>query len=168
VLSGLCSHCQTNPGEQAQAARARRRRFAFRVAWAAVGSMLAVGLAAILYCTPVIRGPVEDIGFSPDGWAAGDARMRGRMARDVMASRVLLGKSRDEVRRVLGPPDAVGVAGAYYRYRVDVGYRWVLRPVPYDLVVRFMKVEHWTWAVEVRPAEDAEPHAAADCGLDSE
>lgn len=159
LFTGLCPPCRAKPGPRAVAAWRRWRRLASRTCWFSVAATFAAGLAAFLYCTPVVRGLVEDTRFSPEGWATGDARTRGRMVHDLMASQLLVGKSRDEVRRALGPPDVEGLFGLSYRYRVDVGYRWVLRPHLHDFVVRFYKHGHWTYAVAV---EQAEPSAAAN------
>jgi hypothetical protein len=155
LLTRLCPTCRAKPGSEALAAVARWRRAATIAVLLTVAATLSVGLAAILYCTPVIRGPVEDTPFSSEEWVRGDARSRGRMVHNLLASRVLMGKSREEVARLLGPPDDEGAFGLSFRYRVDVGYRWVIRPYLHDLVIRFYKQGHWAYVVAVEPTEGA-------------
>jgi hypothetical protein len=122
-----------------------------------------VALFAVGYCTPVIRAPLFDTRFSSEEWVGGDAQMRGRMARDLVSSRQLMWKSREEVRATLGIPDVERFGGQTIRFRVDVGYRWVIRPYLYDLVVRFGKDDE-VFQVAIEPREEAERSAADDGG----
>jgi len=49
--------------------------------------------------------------FDPAVWkraTQSDANVRKRMVRDIISKKILLGASRDEVIRLLGPPDRVG------------------------------------------------------------
>jgi hypothetical protein len=42
-----------------------------------------------------------------------------------------------EVQSTLGSPDAFGPGTI--RYKIDIGWRWIIQPVPFDLVIRFGK-----------------------------
>jgi hypothetical protein len=111
------------------------------------------GVVAVVYCTPLIRGPLSDTRFSSERWLDGDVRVRGQMARDLVKSRQLQEKSPEEVRAILGDPDVERFGGQTIRYRVDVGYRWIVRPHLYDLVIRFGKGDE-VFQVAIEPSED--------------
>jgi hypothetical protein len=68
-------------------------------------------------------------------WIAGDARVRGEMVRDLIASKRLDGKTRSQVETLLGPPtyDATNRTS----YVVDIGYRWGSRAWNYSLCISF-------------------------------
>lgn len=74
------------------------------------------------------------------------------MARDLVASGRLQRQSVNVVRRELGPADIVRYGGQTLRFHVDVGYRWVVTPNLYDVVVRFDKVEK-VFEVAIEPMD---------------
>jgi hypothetical protein len=45
------------------------------------------------------------IKFSSEGWKQGDALTRGRMLKDLRESGILIGKTKQQVTDLLGPPD---------------------------------------------------------------
>jgi hypothetical protein len=112
------------------------------------------GLAAVGYCTPVLDAWHPDVRFSPEKWGRGDLRLRGQMARSLASSRRLQNMTPQEVRAVLGAPDLERYLGQTLRYHVDLGYRWIISPYLYDLVVRFDK-ENRVMSVTVEAAEAA-------------
>jgi hypothetical protein len=101
----------------------------------------AVGVTLLLYCTPLLDHLFFNKSFSAEEWRAAGMRIRGKMARDLAHSACLDGRSPNEVRELLGKPDVENSGGQTIRYNVDIGYRWVFTPVPYDVVVRFGKDE---------------------------
>jgi hypothetical protein len=132
VFTGLCPRC----GALTHAPDFVKR-------WVRVSALavLAVGVVMLLYSTPLLDRLFFDTRFSAEEWRSGDVRTRGKMARDLAHSARLDGKSPSEVRDLLGKPNAENSGGQTIRYNVDVGYRWVITPVPYDVVVRFGKDE---------------------------
>ena len=54
--------------------------------------------------------------FDADRWQRGDSRQRARMVADLRFSGILLGKSRNEVVELLGPPDREYGSGLEYDY----------------------------------------------------
>lgn len=72
--------------------------------------------------------------FDPDLWQRGSMRERGRMARDLVLSRKLVGLTHDEVAALLGRPDQNSHA---MFYTVDLGHRFVSEPWTYSLVIEF-------------------------------
>ena len=153
LLTGLCPACQAAPSPQIKARLGRRFRFALMAV--ALLAAVAVGL-----CTPLIPIPLTDSRFSSEEWVRGDAQARGRMARDLVSSRQLMGKSPAEVRAILGTPDIERFGGQTIRFRVDVGSRSAIRSYLSDLVVRFGKYDE-VFQVAIEPREEAEPSAAA-------
>jgi hypothetical protein len=78
----------------------------------AVIAMVAFGW---LFFTPVEWGwPHER--FSSTAWATSPQAERYKMARDLVESKVLIGKSKEAVVAVLGKPDFVASDGAYQSY----------------------------------------------------
>jgi hypothetical protein len=152
LVTGICPSCQVAPGDKAAARLNRMRRIGFRIACYFVVCALLVWVIAIVYCTPLIRASISDTRFSSEEWRRGDAHMRGRMARDLVSSGQLINKSQDEVLAILGPPDIERFGGQTVRFRVDVGYRWIIRPYTYDLVVRFGKGDE-VFEVAIEPQE---------------
>jgi hypothetical protein len=70
--------------------------------------------------------------FDSAAWLQGDARARGRMCEDLANSKVLLGKSVAEAKRLLGPPDIDW--GRALQYKIDLG--WAFKdPKHYGLQV---------------------------------
>jgi len=145
LLTGLCPACRKAPSSKIRSRLERLRRIALTAA-------VVLAVVAVGYCTPLIRGPLTDSPFSSEAWASGDVRVRGRLAGDIASSGYLHGKSGPEVRATLGPPDAERFGGQTIRYRIDLGYRWVIRPYMYDLVVRFGKADD-VFQVAIEPSE---------------
>lgn len=70
--------------------------------------------------------------FNSTEWLKGDLRARGRMSEDLVKSRILLGKTIDEAKHVLGPPDIVYPTAL--QYKIDLG--WAFKdPSHYGLQV---------------------------------
>ena len=70
--------------------------------------------------------------FDSAAWVKSDARARGRMAEDLVHNKVLIGKTVDEVRRVLGPADLTYPTAL--QYKIDLG--WLFKdPKHYGLQV---------------------------------
>ncbi len=58
--------------------------------------------------------------FDSAAWLKGDARARGRMSEDLVNSKVLLGRSLAEARRLLGAPETDW--GRVVQYQIDLGW----------------------------------------------
>jgi hypothetical protein len=58
--------------------------------------------------------------FDSAVWMKSDARARGRMSQDLVNRKVLLGKSVDEVKAVLGQPDFTYPSAL--QYKIDLGW----------------------------------------------
>jgi hypothetical protein len=149
LLTGICPACQAAPSPEVKARLGRIFRYALTV-------VILVVVVVVGYCTPVIRAPLFDSRFAPEEWVRGDAQVRGRMARDLVSSQLLMGRSRKEVRTILSVPDVERFGGQTIRFRVDVGYRWVIRPYLYDLVIRFGKGDE-VFEVSIEPRQEADP-----------
>src|SRR4051812_3740153 len=108
-----------------------------RKGWIVLGLAVAVvvlaGLAFV-YLSP--RDPFfHSQAFSTERWVKGDSRVRGEMAHDLRASKLLDGKTHTQVEALLGPPDGAGTNAL--SYRIDVGYRWMGDPWLYSLRISF-------------------------------
>ena len=64
---------------------------------------LALGLIGLVLLTACDRSPVP---FVSNEWKKGNASTRGAMADDLIRSGRLVGKPRNEVEALLGPPDS--------------------------------------------------------------
>jgi hypothetical protein len=75
-----------------------------RGAWAlaAGAALVAGGVVTVALGDRVFGDPAH---FTAERWRAGSLEQRGRMAADLCASGVLRGKTREEVRDLLGEPD---------------------------------------------------------------
>lgn len=74
--------------------------------------------------------------FDSSEWKRGDERERGKMIDDLISRSILIGKDREEVTAILGPPDKQG--DELIAYTVDMGQRfWFNSPWYYDLYVSF-------------------------------
>jgi hypothetical protein len=108
-----------------------------RKRWIVLGLILVVAIfagLALFYLSP--RDPFfRSRAFSSEKWLKGNSRVRGQMARDLTASKLLDGKTHAQVEALLGPPDWPGTNELYYR--IDVGYRFMGRPWWYKLQIRF-------------------------------
>jgi hypothetical protein len=93
---------------------------------------LALFLVAGLFVLKVTTGTKQ---FDPESWRSASVRDRGRMVDDLMRRDLLVGLSRSEVKRLLGPPD--GEVTGWVSYRVDIGHHFISRPWLYSLNIRF-------------------------------
>jgi hypothetical protein len=100
-------------------------------------ALLVITIAGVCYCTPLLDILFLDEPFSSEKWLTGDARTRGRMVRDLLKSGLLRGKTVAEIEEILGPGDVShgDFIGLTPGYRVDIGYRWLIRPVLFTLWV---------------------------------
>lgn len=76
----------------------------------------------------------NDAAFDSGAWLNGDARTRGRMAEDLVAQKVLIGLSAEDVERQLGHPKKN--YGKVIEYHVDLGWPFK-NPIHYGLQVHF-------------------------------
>jgi hypothetical protein len=106
------------------------------------------------YCTPIFRATRFDTHFSQELWRSGDAQARGQMAWDLVFSKQLRNKPREKVLAILGSRDVEQSSGQTIRFRVDMRYRWIIRPYLYDPVVRFDKGDE-VFQVSIEPWEEA-------------
>lgn len=110
----------------------RRRKF---LLVAAIGCLVSVAAAAILlFYRPVVEMLLAKK-FDPSAWQVGSQIERGRMARDLVSSRMLLGRSREQVVGILGDPNER--SSASMSYTVDIGHRFGLHPWTYRLCIEF-------------------------------
>lgn len=78
----------------------------------------------------------QQIAFDRSEWKRGDERERAKMIDDLIDRSILIGKDREEVTAILGPPDKQG--DTLIAYTVDLGQRfWFGSPWYYDLYVSF-------------------------------
>jgi hypothetical protein len=70
--------------------------------------------------------------FDSAAWLKADARTRGRMSESLVHSRILIGKTVDEAKAVLGQPDFTYPSAL--QYKIDLG--WAFKdPSSYGLQV---------------------------------
>lgn len=83
-------------------------------------SFLAIilGVASYLFL-PELNILLHRKSFNHQEWVAGDAKERGKMVYDLMDSKILMGKKRDEIIHLLGPADSQD--DVYIRYYIYVG-----------------------------------------------
>jgi len=115
--------------------------------------LLGVGVIviALLLCAifpMIIQQRRSPLSFSPEQWKAGNPRLRGRMVKDLMVRGLMIGRSADEVREMLGSPDQKG--DFKWKYTVDMGHRIVLTPWNYDLTLIFSSPTGGVSTVELR------------------
>jgi len=94
---------------------------------AVVISAIAVTAAGILFLARYIR---QDRGgsFDPAAWKRAvqcDPSIRKRMAQVIISNKILLGATRDEVIRLLGPPDRIG---RYAQAANDIDWNYYCGP----------------------------------------
>lgn len=58
--------------------------------------------------------------FVSAAWLKGNMRARGRMSEDLVKRKILVGKTSDEVQRLLGEPEKD--YGSVLSYRIDMGW----------------------------------------------
>lgn len=112
--TGLCPKCRQAPDAEGRQTRSRRVSIAALI-------FLSCVIGAVGYCTPVFNVLFLDRRFSSAGWLQGDVHVRGRMARDLVYSGKLLGKTEAGTHALLGSPDirySTSIA-----YTVDTGSR---------------------------------------------
>lgn len=72
--------------------------------------------------------------FDSTAWLKSDARARGRMSENLVNSKILIGKTIEEAKQVLGAPDKTYPTAL--QYRIDLG--WAFKdPSRYGLQVHF-------------------------------
>ena len=72
----------------------------------------------------------------------------------LIASRTPEGKTKAEVKKLLGEPDFQDKQHLTFRYKVDIGYRWVFEPVVYYLSIYWDKSDR-VYAVDFFRRVDA-------------
>ncbi len=102
--------------------------------------VLSAGLFAGLRCYCYVG--FEPVAFEESAWKAADRERRGHMANDVYDQRLIMGKTADEVRAILGDPDDDQHFDRQHRFRYHLGHRGRNPncPVPlteYSLLVSF-------------------------------
>jgi hypothetical protein len=112
-----------------------RRRLVLIIAVATFGML---GLA-VVYVSPK-DAFFRPRTFVPEEWSRGDFGLRGEMARDLIASRVLNGKTHAEVEALLGPPDRTRTNELIYT--VDIGYLLVRSPWKYTVCISFDEAQN--------------------------
>ncbi len=68
----------------------------------------------------------NNLSFNSAQWKNGDLRLRGQMSSDLEKSKILEGKTRDEVRDLLGEPfhiNSMPVETENWWYKTDKGYK---------------------------------------------
>jgi hypothetical protein len=103
---------------------------------------LALGVIVIALFGPgcgLVKNPLRDYSqktFNAADWRAGDAVERGRMYGDVFSSRVLDGKSPEDVQKLLGEPEKKQAVEnrEVWLYRVEHQYNTPMKyfPVSFD------------------------------------
>ena len=68
-------------------------------------------------------------------WKNGDMATRGSMVKDLESRQILIGKSREEVRNILGSPGQE--KPDYWSYDVDIGVKWGSSPWIYFFYISF-------------------------------
>jgi len=72
--------------------------------------------------------------FDSAAWLKADARARGRMSENLVNSKILIGKTSEEAKQVLGQPDFTYPTAL--QYKIDLG--WAFKdPNTYGLQVHF-------------------------------
>lgn len=72
--------------------------------------------------------------FESTAWLKGDARARGRMSESLVNSKILIGKTVEEAKQVLGVPEQTYPTAL--QYHIDLG--WAFKdPKHYGLQVHF-------------------------------
>ena len=143
LLSSVCPECCSHPAPATQyrVSRLYRRIYLITV------MTLAISLAVTIPFFPI---PFSRRDFSPREWLTGTHETRGRMARNLVESRFLMGKSKDIVLSTLGEPDMAKFGRQTLRYVVDEGRRSILHCYRNDLVIRFDKF-HKAFDVSLEP-----------------
>lgn len=77
----------------------------------------------------------RSIPFDSAQWKAGDARLRGKMVRELPGSTLLFGKDEEQVLQILGKPD--DQSQTKWGYRVDTGAKFLDRHWLYYLTLTF-------------------------------
>ncbi len=72
--------------------------------------------------------------FDSSKWFNGNERIRGSMAQDLIDKGILEGKSKNDIKNFLGPPDKENAQ--YIIYIIDVGIKFGETPWPYYLNIR--------------------------------
>ena len=85
----------------------------------------------------LVSGCSNSATFDPEIWKHGNHRQRGKMVRELIRSEILVGKTKEEVTDLLGPPDSGAEETQDLFYIVDLGYRFGSKPWTYQFHVKF-------------------------------
>lgn len=80
-------------------------------------SLLAVGFVCLLAACGNSRP------FDSAAWRQGDPRVRGRMVEDLVGSKMLVGRSGDEVQRSLGRPENEHPGALVYQINMGMPFK---------------------------------------------
>src|SRR5438094_9834465 len=96
-----------------------------------------VGLAAFIAVLVVLwpKNQPRSLPFNSAQWKSGDRVLRGKMARQLPGSQLILGKNEKQVLEILGDPDHR--SETEWAYHVDIGVKFLFHPWSYNLTVRF-------------------------------
>ena len=75
--------------------------------------------------------------FQADQWRYGDYRVRGTMCRDLSEKKILIGKTRSEVKNILGEPEQD--YDEFTKYAIDLGSIWERWMIRYNFMIDFDK-----------------------------
>lgn len=79
--------------------------------------------------------------FESKSWISGDQKQRGYMVHHLIDSKILEGKTKDEVISILGKPDVTSVQEKFSMeeiiYNVDIGFKFGGTTWPYYLRLYF-------------------------------
>lgn len=101
-----------------------------RSKWLFGAGLLLILTLLTMYCC---RPSLAQLEFSSGAWKSASTEERGRMARSLLGQGLLEGLSREEVRSLLGPPDAEGKLMFY-----KLGYMGRNSRIPFTFPYRLM------------------------------
>jgi hypothetical protein len=77
-----------------------------------------------LLCLSSCRKKVVPEPFDSTKWLVGDEEAKGKMSKDLVSSRLLIGKNKTEVLELLGTPSYTNDISNIFSYKVDLGYKY--------------------------------------------
>lgn len=85
-------------------------------------------LILLLVCAFLISCLAKDLkfnnlNFDSEKWKNSDLRTRGQMVEDLADKNILEGKTKSEVKAILGEPDYINPNTGDWTYKTDKGYR---------------------------------------------